>query len=169
MIPGVVAGGAAAGGGAPPGGYVLDTENILRTATRTATDQGPISWSGFNAGQVTDGVTTFQAAAYSLDNSSLSNNGRGFAFTFSRAVRLGRFSVYRYNYAFNWIIQYWDGGSWVTLDSVNNTTGANPRHLDFNSDGAITASQWRLYVADWVDPSDNLYVYEVEGYELVPA
>ena len=161
MIPGIVASG---GADVAPVERVLSTTNLLQTATRTATGQGPDNWNTFNASLVTDGITNNNAGV-SLDSNPSNNNGRGFSFTFDRPVRLGRFRLWRYNYPFNWVIQYWDGAAWQTVDTLANTTGASPRDLDFNPNGDIAAAQWRLYLADWPNPGDNMYVFEVGGYE----
>lgn len=140
--------------------------NLMRDGTLTSVVQLTPNWYSFTASKVNDGDTV-NYFANTNSQSATDNNGRGIAMTFNRSVALTSLVTYGYDYPghqFSWVIQYYNGSSWVTVATLANSAAG--QIYNFNADQAITSTQWRMYIANWVQLGDNYYIREVEAYEL---
>lgn len=155
--------------GPPPIGDV----NKMRDGSLSSLAQLSPTWFAFTAARVNDGTKVFVDPYYnnpalSADQTVSSNLGRGFTITFTAALALRRFKIYGDDAGgvirqYNWRIQAYVAGAWVTV-STQAMPYAIPGIFDFNADLAISSTQWRLIVVDWVALFGNNYIFEIEAY-----
>lgn len=147
--------------------YIKSVElNLLTTPLFQGFSQSGLnSWSGYSPGQLNDGYKSHTGLYnYTGDQWYSVNIYRGIVLNFNQNVVLKTIIMYMNTSTAvgTWRIDYFNGSSWVTIKDVPYTSGTP---IEFNEDGAISASFYRIYINSWSPAGTNLYLYEVEAFK----
>lgn len=133
------------------------------------TQDGLISWSGFDASILNDGTKDYTGLVNYTGNASYDANiSRGIVFNFSNPVAIKTIQLYYIGATGqgNWKIEYWNGSSWIQLANYPIASNSGVP-LTFNENGTVSSTKYRIFVSDWTVLNTNMYLHEAEAYKYL--
>jgi hypothetical protein len=149
------------------------SKNLNRNGSLSSIVAGQRSWSFLNVyAGVVDGNQGWVAGNMIASAGNENHNGYGFQLNFNRPLALQMLYVFGYVTSVsqtNYLIEYYNGSSWISLETFSGATVVtNGGKFIFNG-SAIKSSNWRWSIQNWglggAYPNTNYYLYEVEAYE----
>jgi len=146
----------------------VDHNMALSSLFTGYSQEGLNSWSNYQPSILNDGFIGHTGLQNYTGNDSYNENMyRGLVYNFSQNVIVKSIVLYYIGSSGtgSWTIECWNG-TWNILKTLP-VGGNNGVPINFNEDGLISCSKYRIYVSSWTPAGTNMYLYEAEAYKYL--